>query len=57
MKIDEALKEWATPRQCEYIDAVNKYGSINAASRQLKIPHQNISEKIRAIKKRAALAG
>jgi hypothetical protein len=57
MIIDEALKEWATPRQCEYIDAVNKYGSINAASRQLKIPHQNISEKIRAIKKRAALAG
>jgi len=57
MKIDEALKEWATPRQFEYIDDVNKYGSINAASRQLKIPHQNISEKIRAIKKRAALAG
>jgi len=54
---DVALKQWATSRQCEYIDAITQHGSMTKAASYLKIPHQTISEAVRKIKKKAALAG
>ena len=33
--IDLRLKDWATPRQAEYIDAVNEYGSFRKAAKML----------------------
>ena len=33
MIIDLKLKEWATPRQTEYLDAVTKHGSHRKAAK------------------------
>lgn len=55
--IDEALKQWATPRQCEYIDAVNAASGVMAGAESLGIGYQNMSRAISAIKERAAKAG
>ena len=54
--IDPALKQGATPRQCEYIDAVNEHGGVMAGAKALGIGYQNMSRAISAIKKRAAEA-
>jgi hypothetical protein len=35
--LDPKLKEWATPRQAEYVDAVIKYRGIRAAARKLGV--------------------
>ena len=55
--IDTQLKQWATPKQAVYIDAVNAAGSIQAASRKLKIQHSSISRALSSARKRAAQAG
>lgn len=55
--LDEGLKEFATPRQSEYLDAVNKCGSHRKAAKHLNIHPSNIDNAIRAIKKRAAIRG
>lgn len=50
----ERLKEWATPRQCEIIDAIKTHGSKAAAARALGIRRQSINDSIKGLKKRAA---
>jgi len=57
MQIDPRLKEWATPRQCEYVDAVNTHGSMRAASRVLGGQESVLRRSLAALKKRAALQG
>lgn len=57
MVIDENLKQFATERQIEYIDAVNAHGGWRAAARHLGISHKNIFKAIKAIEKRAAMRG
>lgn len=55
--IDVRLKEWATPRQAQYIDAVNEHGSLRAAARALGIKHQPLIRAIKAIERRAVMQG
>lgn len=57
MQIDPRLKEWATPKQAEYIDAVNQHGSNRKAATALKVARNSVDESIRAVKKKAAAAG
>lgn len=53
----EKLKEWATDRQIDYIDAIIEHGSQRKAATALDISHQVIGRAIRAIKRRAAKQG
>ena len=56
-KLDERLKDFATEAQKRCIDAVNQYGSIRRASRELKVNYGTIHQAVRAAKKKAALSG
>jgi molybdenum-dependent DNA-binding transcriptional regulator ModE len=55
--IDPKLKKFATDRQAETIDAVNKAGSIRAAAKMLGIDHAAISRQLRAVQVKAARLG
>lgn len=55
--IDPKLKEWATPRQAEYIDAVNQYGSGGNAAKALGVTKNAVNESIALVKRKAALGG
>ena len=55
--IDENLKQWATPRQSEYIDAVIAFKGIRPAARKLGISHAGLLRSLKAVKKKAALQG
>jgi hypothetical protein len=57
IQLDPKLKEFATPRQCEYIDAVILHGGINGAARALKVAQNAVSQAIQSAKLRAATAG
>ena len=57
MSIDERLREWATPRQAEFIDAINSHGGIVKAAKALKINHSAISRSMDRLKKSAAIRG
>lgn len=50
----EKLKEWATPRQCEIIDAIKTHGSKAAAAKALGIRRQSLHDSIKGLQKRAA---
>lgn len=54
---DERLKQWATPRQAEIIDAINEHGGVLPAARALKINKRNIFKTLAIIKNKAARAG
>lgn len=56
MRIDEALKEWATDRQRAYIDSVNEIGLMNSA-RKFNVSDGTIRNTIKKLKKRAAAQG
>ncbi len=55
--IDERIKEWATERQCEYIDAVNEHGSNQRAAAALGLSRRTVDQGIKAAKAAAARAG
>lgn len=55
--IDEGLKKYATPRQCEYIDAINKHGGVLAGCEALGLAYSNVSRAISKIRERAAREG
>lgn len=55
--VDEAIKQWATDRQREYIDAVNAHGSLRAASRALGVNFGAVRGGVEAAKRRAAAKG
>lgn len=57
MKIDPAIKEWATPNQAMLIDAVNKHGSIRAAARALGRAFSGVQEAIALAQRKAASKG
>jgi hypothetical protein len=52
--IDERIKEWASPAQCESIDAVNQYGGVTAAAKATGKSKGTISQNIKRAKERAA---
>ncbi len=57
MVIDENLKQFATERQAEYIDAVNAHGGWRAAARHLGIGHKAVFRAVKAVEKKAAMRG
>jgi hypothetical protein len=56
-RLDERLKEWATPTQVEYIDAVNETGSARAAAAKLGRHHSAIMASIKRLEARASRQG
>lgn len=57
MIVDDGLKEFATDKQIEYINAVNKYGGIRQASEALKVFDSTVRRGIESVKKKAAIRG
>lgn len=55
--IDPRIKEWATPRQCEYIDAVIEHGSNQRAAEALGLYRRTVDKGIERAKAAAARAG
>jgi hypothetical protein len=55
--IDEGLKEYATPRQIEYLEAVLRCGSNRKAAKALKVSSSTVDRSIESLKRRAALSG
>ena len=55
--IDENLKQWATERQCEIIDAYNEHGSYRKAAVALNIHKGTVQNAIEGLKRRAAKQG
>lgn len=55
--IDPRIKEWATERQCEYIDAVNEHGSNQKAAAALGLSRRTVDQGIKLAKAAAAKAG
>lgn len=55
--IDERLKEWATPTQSKYIDAVNEHKSIRRAADSLGLNKGTIREAIASLQRKAAIFG
>jgi hypothetical protein len=55
--IDAALRSFATVRQLEYLDALEKHKSENAAARSLKINPRTLQKSLRVLEARAALQG
>lgn len=54
---DPKLIEFATVRQIEYLEAIEKHGSIRAAARALGVNKSTIQESIHWLKKKAAAHG
>ena len=55
--IDDRLRSYATVRQLEYFDAIEKVGTIKGAARLLGIPRQTVQEAIKVCKRKAAMQG
>lgn len=55
--IDERIKEWATERQAQYIDAVNLHGSNQRAAAALGLNRRTVDQGIQAARAAAARAG
>jgi len=55
--MDIKLREFATPRQLEYIDAIEEHGSQRKAAAALGVSKTAVQEAVVAIKKKAALQG
>jgi hypothetical protein len=57
MNVDPALKQWATPRQAEIIDAINIHGGQYKAAKALGIRLNNVEKALRRARKRASIHG
>jgi hypothetical protein len=56
-RLDERLKDFATERQSQIIDAVNAHGSLRAASRALGVNYRSVYNSVDAVTRKAALRG
>ncbi|MDE2399258.1 MAG: hypothetical protein KGM91_27765, partial [Burkholderiales bacterium] len=56
-RIDDRLLEWATPRQREYVEAINKHHSIRAAARACGVHFTAVVHAITSLERRAAVYG
>jgi len=52
-----SLYEFCTVRQLEYLEAIEKHGSIRAAAKHLGVNKSTINEAVASVKKKAALRG
>ena len=57
MKDYKELRTWATVRQLEFIDAIEKHGSETKAAKALGLNKGGISQSMRSLSRRAALQG
>jgi hypothetical protein len=57
MVLDEGLKQFATNRQLEYIEALNLHGTQTEAAKALQVNIRSLERSIAALKNRAALKG
>lgn len=57
MKFDAQLVSYATVRDLEYLDALEKYGNITQAAKQLNVSRKAIQKAIDRVKRRAAIGG
>lgn len=55
--MDDKLREFATERQLEVLDAVEKYGSQRAAAEALGLSHGTVGDSVQALKAKAAKMG
>lgn len=55
--IDPAMAAWATPRQAEYIDAINLHGGLRAAARALGVHPKTLHAAIGSVRAKAAVHG
>lgn len=53
----DSLREWATPRQLEFIDAVQLHGSAQAASKSFGIHKDGVRKSLIRLQKRAVVQG
>jgi len=56
-QVDPRIKEWATPRQIECIDALLKHGTIQAAANAMRVHQSAVVRRIQAAERRATLQG
>ena len=54
---DPELRKYATPKQIEHLDAIDRYGSGRAAAAALGLSHNTLNEAMRRLYKSAALRG
>ncbi|CAJ2716259.1 LysR family transcriptional regulator [Burkholderia pseudomallei] len=57
MTVDDNLRSFATPRQLEIIDAIEKHGSHRKAAKALGVSNGTIGDAIVGLKRRAAKMG
>lgn len=57
LKLDDRLREWATPTQAGYMDAIALYGGLRAAAKALGKDHSQVGAAIRRLKAFAAARG
>lgn len=57
MKFDATFASFATVRDLEYMEAIEKYGSIGQAAKHLKVDRKSIQKSLDRVKKRAAIGG
>jgi hypothetical protein len=55
--IDPSLKSYASERQAEYIDAVNKHGSQRKAAKALGVDQRNVERALKSVRGSAAARG
>jgi hypothetical protein len=55
--VDPRLKEWATERQAEFVDAINKHKGVLKAAKALGVRWENVSRAISRLKASAAARG
>lgn len=53
----EALKQFASPRQLQYLEAIEKHGSQRAAARHLGVSNTSVDKAMAILRKNAALHG
>jgi len=57
MKFDAQLASYATVRELEYLEALEKYGSVRQVAIQLNVDRKSVRKAIDRLKKRAAISG
>jgi hypothetical protein len=57
MKFDANLASYATVRDLEYLEALEKYGSIKQAAKELNVNRRSIQRSVDRVKRRAAIGG
>jgi hypothetical protein len=57
MSVDEKLRQWATERQIQFIDAIEKHGSERKAAKSMGLSRGTVGNAMAALKKKAARMG